>query len=90
MNMIVEHILGDKEDKSAIADELVAMRLTEDDELEALILILQKSYNISAFKSLRGVGQENSSLQPTRRRPAALNQHFSKPSASGLTYNLLT
>ncbi|KAJ4720161.1 Myb/SANT-like domain containing protein [Melia azedarach] len=53
MNMIAEHMLGDKEDISNIANELAAIGLTEDDELEALTLILQKSYNISAFKSLR-------------------------------------
>lgn len=53
MEMLVERLLNDREDRSDIAEELATMGLDEDDELEALCLILEKPSNISAFKSLR-------------------------------------
>lgn len=54
MDKLVERLVYDKEDRSDIADELATMGLTEDDEFDALTLILGNSSNISAFKSLRG------------------------------------
>ncbi|XP_031274302.1 uncharacterized protein LOC116132773 [Pistacia vera] len=54
MDKLVERLINDREDRSDIADELAAMGLSEDDEFEALTLILDKPSYISAFKSLRG------------------------------------
>lgn len=54
MEMLVKRILDNREDRSDIVDELATMGLEQDEEIRALILILDKPSNISAFKSLKG------------------------------------
>ncbi|TXG74136.1 hypothetical protein EZV62_002715 [Acer yangbiense] len=54
MKELAASVFGHNEDMSDIADELATMGLELDDELDALTLILEKSSNISAFKSLKG------------------------------------
>ncbi|KAL6218939.1 hypothetical protein ACLB2K_012146 [Fragaria x ananassa] len=52
MQMITEAILKGNEDRSDIAKELKNMRLSVDDQIVALGIILERPQNISIFKSL--------------------------------------
>ncbi|KAL6196174.1 hypothetical protein ACLB2K_031789 [Fragaria x ananassa] len=52
MQMVTEAILKGNEDCSDIAKELKNMRLSVDDQIAALGIILEKLQNISIFKSL--------------------------------------
>lgn len=54
MNTLAQCMFDNKKDCFDIFDELATMRLSVEEELLALELILKEPHNISVFKSSRG------------------------------------